>query len=588
MQGIEQDKCVLVAEDDRATLMLLERHLQSSGYRVLTASNGAEAMRVLLAHGPQIVVTDWMMPEMDGLELCRAIREHEGAGFVYTIILTALSDEDRLVEAFDAGADDFLVKPFNRKELLARIRAGDRIVRLEHDLAARTREMHLQNAQLAIVNDKLNTMAITDELTGLFNRRAAMDRLRDHWAGSSRHGQPLTCISLDIDHFKAINDAHGHDFGDVVLREVANVLLNTVRVGESCCRVGGEEFLVICPSTTAEMGGRAAERLRAAVERREIRHHNTVLGVTMSLGVAERVVGMEAMDDMLKAADEALYTAKRSGRNRVQLVGAPAPESILMAHAQAGKSDLADATRISVVHDDAVRDSVVLTLKKLAEYRDNDTGEHVDHVTHYCMLLADTLRSTPDFSRTIDAAFIRELGHAAPLHDLGKIGIPDSILLKPGRLTPEEMAVMRRHCQIGADCIRSVMSRTPGAGFLSMALEIAAAHHEWFDGSGYPAGLSGDEIPLAARIAALADVYDALRMKRPYKSAMTHEQARDIIAQGSGKQFDPRMVKAFLEREAEFSSLMSRNTIKPAAPVKPPLALTARVETIQIGRVRLH
>jgi len=206
--------------------------------------------------------------------------------------------------------------------------------------------------------------------------------------------------------------------------------------------------------------------------------------------------------------------------------------------------------------------SVVGALRVLAASRDHGTGNHVDQVRRYCRLLAESMRRQPDFAGVIDDDFLSDLDRATPLHDLGKIGIPDSLLMKPGRLSPGEITLMRTHCRIGADCIRAVLAVSGNVRFLSMALDIAASHHEWFDGSGYPLGLAGDAIPLAARIVALADVYDALRMQRAYKAAMTHLDARRIIVGSWGRQFDPRVVTAFLEVETQFEQ-GSENDARP-------------------------
>lgn len=326
----EHQKPILIVDDDPAALQLLERHLTAAGRSVLLATNGTEALRALVTHAPPIVITDWAMPEMDGLELCRAIREHELIGFVFLIILTAHTDKDHIVAAFDAGADDYLTKPFHGKELLARLRAGERIVQLQDDVEKRTREVHRANAEMAITADKLEEanelltrLATTDELTGLLNRREAMRRLGEQWRVSDREQTPLSCIGLDIDHFKNFNDTRGHAFGDVVLKETARILKATMRAGSVVCRVGGEEFLVICPNTSAENGAKAAERLRAAVEQHRITDGSEEVGVAISLGVAERTPEMSKPDDLLKEADDALYVAKRTGRNRVCVAGDP-------------------------------------------------------------------------------------------------------------------------------------------------------------------------------------------------------------------------------------------------------------------------
>jgi two-component system cell cycle response regulator len=313
------DRGILIVDDDPSMLRLLERFLSMDGYEVLKARNGAEALCILHDKGPQIVITDWEMPEMDGLELCRTIRSSELVGFIYTVILTAHAD--KIVEAFEAGADDFLSKPPRRGELLARLKAATRIIRLEADLARQNREIHKVNAELSVLNSKLERMATTDELTGLANRREALNRLNESWATSTRHDQPLSCIVLDIDHFKQFNDTYGHDVGDLVLRETARALARSSRTGETVCRFGGEEFLVVCPNATVGAVTEAAERLRAAVEANKIKRRDQQLTITVSLGVAGRDDDVATPDDLLKAADEALYAAKRSGRNRVWVAG---------------------------------------------------------------------------------------------------------------------------------------------------------------------------------------------------------------------------------------------------------------------------
>ena len=202
-------------------------------------------------------------------------------------------------------------------------------------------------------------------------------------------------------------------------------------------------------------------------------------------------------------------------------------------------------------HDEA-RDSIVGALATLAECRDADTGRHLDRVTRFSLILAEELRATGKFSDTLDEAYMYDLKRAVPLHDIGKVAVPDGILLKPAKLTQDEMIQMRRHAEIGGQAISSVIGRAPGVRFLAMAEQIARGHHEWYDGSGYPYGLAGEAIPLCARLAALADVYNALTTRRPYKKAFSHLTAVEIIRNSSGTQFDPEITEVFLQREQDF------------------------------------
>lgn len=856
---------ILVVDDDPQSLALIKRHLTNSGFQVISATNGKEAMRIMLDEAPSIIVTDWMMPEMDGLELCRAIRSHEAIPFAYIIIVTAHQTlEDDIVEAFVAGADDYLTKPINNKELLARLRAAERIIELQEEVTLRTRDLHKYNAQMAVTNvklaesnEKLNQVATTDALTGMLNRRAVLEHLTQFWHLSKRHDHSLSCIMLDLDRFKACNDTYGHDVGDLVLKETGKILSDTVRSGEIVARLGGEEFLIICPQATEKDAAVCAQRIRQAIESMVVQSDYHKLQITASLGVAQTTPEMNSQDDLLKAADSALYAAKDAGRNTVcyasdktsnhvddaidlldnipgseQLLSQThlshhaivlvienddeihdlcskqlhsdgceimnavdcddaklkitkySPDVILMgtnienmdalactrdiknnpeskhipiilistqsenadilAGLEAGAdeyltkpinpkefvlrvrsmirlkselmesnevrgeqsralailsdfaknistsdsldevynktidaaaeltcskkvcvllpnqdqqylswvdgigSEFQDTTQIrlpiaegvsgkafqsqapvacdgktcelyhnqvtpetvcstcpgissplsvpernigvlcisdrqdgkaytlleqeyvhlicniaaSAIHErltrrarDDARHTIVVALAQLAEHRDSDTGKHLDRVSKFCVLLARKLSLIDKYREIITENFLEELERAVPLHDIGKVAIPDRILLKSSALTDEEFDKMKTHTSIGAKTIRSVIERVPDVGFLKMAEEIAYSHHEWYNGQGYPQGLEGESIPLSARIATVADTYDAITSKRTYKDALPHADALAIIQNASGQHYDPDVVEAFLTCEQEFKQL---------------------------------
>jgi len=307
---------ILAVDDSPLDLKLLTRLLTSSGHRVSTAPNGKEALARVLEETPQLILTDWVMPVMDGMELCKSLRRAQKGRQIYIIVLTGCEDEEHLVEAFEAGADDYVVKPFSPRTLCARIRAAERIIRLQEEVDRDKEEIRRYAAELSIANRKLERAALTDLLTGLPNRRYAMERLDQEWAGSVRHNRPLCCMIADIDHFKRVNDTYGHDVGDIVLRETAAVLKKTVRKDDVVCRFGGEEFLLICPDTPLEGAVLLANRLCAAVAAHDIRAPGFIGGVKISVGVAVRTDSMSTPHQFLKAADEALYAAKRGGRNR--------------------------------------------------------------------------------------------------------------------------------------------------------------------------------------------------------------------------------------------------------------------------------
>ncbi|MDO8803946.1 MAG: response regulator [Elusimicrobiota bacterium] len=204
--------------------------------------------------------------------------------------------------------------------------------------------------------------------------------------------------------------------------------------------------------------------------------------------------------------------------------------------------------------------AAIVALTKLAESRDAGTGDHIERTRTFARALAVKLRDNPGHAGSIDESFLDSIYHTAPLHDIGKVGILDSILLKPGRLTPEEFEIMKTHAVIGADTLQTAQGKYPKSVFLNMGIAIARSHHEKWDGSGYPDGLAGEAIPLAARIMAVADVYDALRASRPYKPAFSHEKSCEIILEASGSHFDPAVIAAFRGIESAFAGILERMT----------------------------
>ncbi|HEV3340300.1 MAG TPA: response regulator [Pirellulales bacterium] len=324
---------ILIVDDDEVSLEISRRTVERSGYCVQVARNGKEALEILREGRHRLVITDWVMPELDGIELCREIRAGDYNGYVYVILLTSRGETKDIVAGLSAGADDFMTKPFDPAELRVRVRTGGRII------------------------------------------------------------------------------------------------------------------------------------------------------------------GMET------------------------------------------------------------RDLAIFAMAKLAESRDTETGAHLERIRCYSRVLARYLSQQPKFSDEVDADYVRMIYLTSPLHDIGKVGIPDSVLLKPARLSEREFSLMKEHTVIGASTLDAALQQHPEAEFLRMGRDIALTHHERWDGSGYPQGLSGRNIPLCGRIVALADVYDALTSKRVYKDPFEHDVVRSIITAESGTHFDPDIVQAFLATEQEFIAI---------------------------------
>jgi len=298
---------VLIAEDDKVSRRVLESTLVKWGYEVVACADGSEAWQVLQGEdAPQLVVLDWMMPGMDGVQLCQEIRKRSEAPYVYILLLTAKSQREDIIVGLEAGADDYLTKPFDSHELKVRLRTGSRILDLQ--------------AELISARDSLRFQATHDLLTGLWNRAAILDILNRELARNRRSGSQLGVIMVDVDHFKIINDTYGHLAGDVVLREIARRMRVSMRSYDEIGRYGGEEFLVVAPGCTAPDTLKLAERLRNCLGGEAIALSGRTIQVAGSLGVASSREGQEADEDwLLRAADAALYLAKQRGRNRVEL-----------------------------------------------------------------------------------------------------------------------------------------------------------------------------------------------------------------------------------------------------------------------------
>jgi len=295
---------VLVAEDSPMMRTVLRSWLESWGYQVTVAEDGAKAWGMLQAEPlPQILILDWMMPGMDGLELCRMIRERDMLPYQYILLITAKDAKQDLVRGLEAGADDYLSKPFDRNELRARLRTARRILTLQDEQAKIREALHFQ--------------ATHDGLTGIWNRRAILEMMRREFEIAARSNGMIGVILLDVDHFKHVNDAHGHLAGDSVLKEIANRILQVIRSYDLAGRYGGEEFLIVLPDCDTERIQSCAERIRSAIANEPILAEGSSFTVTISAGtkVLDPVLGTES--DALAEADTALYQAKNTGRNRV-------------------------------------------------------------------------------------------------------------------------------------------------------------------------------------------------------------------------------------------------------------------------------
>jgi len=306
---------ILLAEDDPVTRMLMTRFLKKAGYDVDAVGDGTEALDRMTKRYYPILVTDWEMPQMDGVELCKAMRNLQLDGYVYALLLTARNAKEHIIAGLEAGADDYLIKPVHEPELIARLNTGRRILALEHSLRA--------------ANEQNRILSITDALTGAFNRRYLMDQLPRELERCRRYGNPLSVLMCDIDHFKQVNDVRGHAAGDDVLQQFASRIQRSIRANSDwLARLGGEEFLIVLPETGYEGAILAAEKIRAIMAGTPFMTRAGDVEVTSSFGAAATEAQGPDMslkvETLIRTADECLYSSKQAGRNCTTGIEIPA------------------------------------------------------------------------------------------------------------------------------------------------------------------------------------------------------------------------------------------------------------------------
>lgn len=394
-----------------------------------------------------------------------------------------------------------------------------KMVAYASELHSLQKELHAKNRKLSETNARLQALATTDPLTGLANHRSLIAALEHELARAYRYHHHCSILFLDIDHFKALNDGYGHAVGDSVLRDFAALVRQNMRETDLPGRWGGEEFLVILPETGEQEAARISERLRAGVAA----HAFTMGGgmsLTCSIGIATFPGDASDRAGLVTSADAAMYAAKKLGRNQVRAASDPAALALR-------KQDTAQGSR-----EDIAILGTVEALSALVEAHDQYTGQHTRRVAALATQLALALG--------LDATEARMIGLAGRLHDVGKIGISDAVLQKAERLNAEEHTSMQEHSIVGAE----IISRIPS---LRALVPVIRAHHERWDGQGYPDGLTGTAIPLGARIVAVADAYDAIISERHYQPARDTVAAFNELRRCAGTQFDPDIARVLEE-----------------------------------------
>lgn len=505
----------MIAEDEDIARLRLEKFLEDMKYEVVLCKNGLDAWKVIQSeNAPNLLILDRMMPGMDGIEICRRVREQAREPYTYILLLTSKGEMKDILSGMEAGADDYLTKPFNQNELRMRLNVGKRIVEM--------------NKELLETRNVLRKKAIYDELTGLHNRHYMTEILEKEYARALRHQTDLSCLLLDIDYFKVINDTFGHSFGDFVMREFSACLKQTVREYDFIFRYGGEEFLILLPNTGIDGALNVAEKIRVTCESKTYSDGTNSTIATVSIGVASVKHHQPSESNKLIAfADKALYRSKSDGRNRVSVY-------LKDVSVKFREDELCEARDFNYLKENfssvlektkkASIQSVCLMVRNLG---DPQYQKHNQQVLQYFELIGERFNLPP--------SIVESFKNAAQLHDNFKFMLEKPLSSKSTGLSTSEKSEIESQPDMMAEL-------TGLFDFFANERSILQHHHENYNGSGYPVGLKGNEIPLGARIFAIVDALAAMVSERPFRECFPHEKVIEEFADNAGSQFDPKLV----------------------------------------------
>ena len=521
---------ILIVDDNQTNIDLVQIYLKRMGLASRSASSGSEALELVRKCQPDLILLDVMMPDMDGLEVCRILKEDAATSAIPIIFLSARRQVDHRVSGMSIGAVDYITKPFEPSELEIRIRS-----------ALRTKAMQ----------NMLIRQARTDSLTGLHNWRCFHETLSREVERANKDNEPLSLVLVDLDMFKVVNDSYGHQMGDKVLCDLGAMIKDNVRPTDHVARYGGDELAIILPTTGHEQAKAMAERLQQKLAEMTFGDKHFTVSVAGSFGLVTSQPDDEiSAEALVRMADEALYTAKRRGRNQVCVWRKDQEEQRRDDDPELSGQLYRMRSQVASINAQSRRQAMesMWTLVKALEARDHYSAHHSENVTQYAVATAKAMGLAPEF--------IQHIRNAAMLHDLGKIGIPDRVLKKVGKLAEPEWEMMKQHPLISAEIIGQLT-------VLKREVRSVRHHHERLDGSGYPDGLAGKDIPMGARILAVADAFDAITSDRIYRGASDRQAAIEEITRCAGSQFDPQIVEAFVsevEKNKGFWPIRSRHS----------------------------
>ena len=511
---------VLVAEDENISRLRLVKFLESMDCEVVSCKDGLEAWNIIKSEdSPNYLILDWMMPGMDGMELCRKVRSMKREPYTFIMLLSSKGEQQDVISGIEAGADDYIVKPFDQNELKVRLIAGSRIVQL--------------NKELLNARNILEKQVINDPLTSLFNRHYMVEVLEREFSSALRYQTDLSCLLLDLDLFKEINDTHGHPFGDFVLREFANCLKQEARKMDIPFRYGGEEFMLLLPNTDIVGAKNVAEKIRVACGQKTYDDGNNVVKATVSIGIASVKLNKPLESkELIAFADKALYRAKAEGRNRVNVYIRKPLGDVDSDKESKGNDFRYLKENLSLILE-KTKKSAIDSLDLLARnVRGDERNQHCNNVNKYIKLIGERLALPP--------AIIETFKRASFFHDNFKTLMRKTLNTKSKTLSSEEKAEIEENPYMLSELIDMF-------DFFSNEKSILLYHRECFDGTGFPAGLKEIEIPLGARLFAVANAIAAMMTEQPGRKSLSPEEIITELADHAGKKFDPMMVSLYFD-----------------------------------------
>ncbi len=517
---MEKDIKILIVDDDDNIRENMQDILDEEGYAVTGVESVELARQQLRKEVYNLALVDVRFPDGSGLELLKGIKSRNTELMI--IIFTGFASVESAVNAMNQGAFAYLQKPLNMDEVKITIKK-----------ALEMQSIAWENKNLI---KKLKELSIKDPLTNLNNYRFLRERLAWEFKRAQRYILPLSVLMVDIDYFKSINDVYGHQYGDMILKELAGYLLSYARGNDIVVRYGGEEFLVLLPDTGKHGAWQFGKRLLEAFQEHIFDPEGRRIKLKISMGIASFPEdGFDTEAGLLDSSDQALRNAKEAGGDRLALFQGINQLDMENIAAKGGKENVEVLKEKLAKMENRVNRNLLESIYAFARTisaKDCYFGEETENIVTIVVGIGKELK--------LSEREIENLQHAAILHDLGKIGVSDDILSKKTKLDEREYAEIKNHPRIGAEIVKSIQ-------FLHEVIFIILYHHERYDGLGYSSGLRGEEIPLGARIIAVADVYKALITNRPYRKAFSRDEAQQVIREGSGTQFDPRVVEAFLK-----------------------------------------